>query len=320
MAPRPAETTKKDTVADNCLRANDVLFGRGSGPSQYEGNRRFRSIVWETLQEYLQRQQAKNCGRGEAVYSGNLFPPTITTATKSGLCRIVREKITRMNGRFLQKVTGCSAARVKDADCCLVCVTHIEDSKNKDGKGPHLKTYFKIAEEKLVLNKIKQTLRFLLDQKFGRKEGADLLRVAGDSFVGDERSGGPILASAAMPVGILSQGQTYADALPALPNDNVARLLSAWQALPSPPLVIPLALHDATTLDMLTSAQILIILQQRQQQRRQENERAVALLQLLQSIGDRGMAPTARYASLEQQVLAISMASSHGGLSGHLHK
>ena len=35
------------------LRPCDVLFGRGSGPNDHEGNIRFRQLVAERKQEYL---------------------------------------------------------------------------------------------------------------------------------------------------------------------------------------------------------------------------------------------------------------------------
>jgi hypothetical protein len=175
MAPRPVEKTKKSTVADTSLRANDVLFGRGSGPNQYEGNRRFRSVVWETFQDYLQGEQARHFRQGKMLDSS--FPTSLSAGTKSRLCRIVREKITRMHGRFLQKVT--SAEAMPHAYYNLICVTQSGECENEDGKGPCRDTYYKIVDERQVLDKIKQTLRFLLDQKFGRKESSDIVRVTG---------------------------------------------------------------------------------------------------------------------------------------------
>jgi hypothetical protein len=310
MAPRPVETTKKKIVEDKGLRAHDVLLGRGSGPSQYKGNVRFRCVVWETFQDYLQGEQARHYRGGGKQDS--LLPASVNAATKARLCRLVREKVTRLQGRFLQKVTLCSAEST-DADSCLICVHHNQD---EHGKGPQVTTYYKIADEKLVLNKIKQTLRFLLDQKFGRKERSDVVRVTEASFVGVERSGGPMLASAAMPAGTLSQGHTGPHVPQVLPNDTIARLLSTChQPLPPPPVVIPHVRYDAITPGMLPPAQSY--LQQRQQQQRQQQE---ALGILLRSGGEADMNPNtsnAEYASLEQQILAVSMASACCGFSGY---
>jgi hypothetical protein len=178
MAPRPVETTKERIVGDTGLRANDVLLGRGSGPSQYEGNRRFRDVVWNAIQDYLQGEQARHFHRGEKLEKS--FPTSLSTTTKSRLCSIVREKIARIHGRFLRKVTSASVGATTDFDPSMICVTHNEYSKNKDGKKILVKTYYKIVDEKQVLNKIKQTLRFLLDQKLGRKEHSDAEGGGGD--------------------------------------------------------------------------------------------------------------------------------------------
>jgi hypothetical protein len=90
MAPRPVETIKKKAIADTGLRANDVLLGRGSGPSPYECNRHFR--------------KAKHFDGGAKL--DRPVPKSLDTDIESRLCRIVQEKITRMDGRFLQKVAS----------------------------------------------------------------------------------------------------------------------------------------------------------------------------------------------------------------------
>jgi hypothetical protein len=270
MAPRPVETIKKKAIADIGLRANDVLFGRGSGPSQYEGNRRFRCVVWETLQDYIQGEQAKHFHRNEKLDSS--LPTSLSTGIKSRLCRIVHQKITRMDGRFLQKVT--SAEDMTKAENRLICVTH-----NEDGKEPYGSTYYKVVNKKKVLEKIRQTLRFLLDQKFGRKERSDCVKVTEAITVGVESSGVPSSASAIIPAGILSQHQNLQDTSLASPNDVVVRLQPECPALS--PSSVAFARHNATTLDILTNTQMLLILHQRQQQRRQDIERVLCLLQVV---------------------------------------
>jgi hypothetical protein len=318
MDPHPVETTKKNIVADTDCRVNDVLFGRGSGPSQHEGNRRFRGVVWETFQEYLQGEQERHWRRGEKLCSW--FPPSLSRATKSRLCHIVREKVTKMKGRFLQKVTSLSAAATTDPNKNMTCAIHNEESNYEAEKTPYLKTYYRIADENKVLSKIKQTLRFLLDQKYGRKERSHSVRVSTVLTAGGGSSG-KISFGSAVPTGILHQGQTGQNMPSALPNDTVAGLLSECRALlpsPPPPLVVaPLQRYNATSLDMYISSQVFFILQQRQQQRRKENERTIALLQLLGTGGDAIKllhGRNAGYASRQQQDLAVSMLLSLGSL------
>jgi hypothetical protein len=283
-------------VADAGLRANDVLLGRGSGPSQYEGNKRFRAVVWETFQNVLHEEQARHNRRGDKLSVDTSFPTTLGTYAKARLCRIVRDKIIRNHGRFLQRVTSGSTAATTDSDNSLICVIYNEGSKNKDGKRPYLKTYYKTVDERQVLNKIKQTLRFLLDREFGRTERS----CVGAATAGDDSLGGPLFTSAAL----CQTGQDIRLAL-----SNVARLVSPRQALPlPPPHLVQYARNDATALDRITSVQGMLILQERQKQRRQENERALRVLQLLRTGGDAGIA-------LYQH--AGSTASSRGGFSGY---
>ena len=70
------------------------------------------------------------------------------------LYRIVREKITHMHGRFLQKITSVEAMRLADQN--LICVTQSEGRKKKDGERPSHKTYYKIVDERQALVKVKQ--------------------------------------------------------------------------------------------------------------------------------------------------------------------
>jgi hypothetical protein len=166
-------------------------------------------------------------------------------------------------------------------------------------------THNEVVNKRKVLEKIKQTFRFLLDQKFGQKKRSACARVTAALNVGDESPGGPSSSSALIPAGILSQSQSSKDIPLSSPNDFVARPLSESNALP--PSFLSFARHDATTLDVFTNTQVLLILQQRQQQRQQENERVIGLLQLLQTRNTGN-------AALQQSSLVGSIGTSHGGL------
>jgi hypothetical protein len=307
------------SIEETDCRANDVLFGRGSGPSKHEGNRRFRGVVWETFQGYLQIERARHCSRGEM--GNDVLPPSLSAATKSRLCQIIREKIAKMDGRFLQKVTSASVAATPDSDENMTCVTHNERGIKEVGNRHNLKTYYRIVDERQVLSKIKQTLRFLLEQKYGRKERSDVVRVAAAVTASRKYLGEPSYASTAVvPTGILHESQTWQDMPPVPPTDVLARLLLECPVLPQPPLmVVPLQQPHAASLNMDISSQLLLLLQQRQQQRRKENERALGLLQLLGPGRDAIMALHGRNAgnaSRLHQALAVSMSLSHSGLSG----
>jgi hypothetical protein len=65
------------------LRASDVLFGRGSGPNDHEGNVNFRHLVAERKSEYM---------------------ATNHRLTKAKIAREVIDSVMHENGRFLKKV------------------------------------------------------------------------------------------------------------------------------------------------------------------------------------------------------------------------
>jgi hypothetical protein len=70
------------------LHPNDVLFGRGSGPNDHEGNIRFRLLVNERKGEYLATNHRQ---------------------TKAKIARDVVNHVLALNGRFLKKVEAADA-------------------------------------------------------------------------------------------------------------------------------------------------------------------------------------------------------------------
>lgn len=73
------------------LSATDVLFGRGSGPNDHEGNIRFRQLVAERKAEYLATNHRQ---------------------TKAKIAREIVNKILEAHGRFLKKVEHFEARRL----------------------------------------------------------------------------------------------------------------------------------------------------------------------------------------------------------------
>jgi len=64
------------------LRASDVLFGRGSGPNDHEGNVSFRALVLERKAEYMATNHRQ---------------------TKAKIARDIVDIVYNANGRFLKK-------------------------------------------------------------------------------------------------------------------------------------------------------------------------------------------------------------------------
>jgi len=67
------------------LRPHDVLFGRGSGPNDHEGNVRFRQYVADRKAAYM---------------------ATNHRATKTNIAREIVNLVQQQNGRFLKKIEG----------------------------------------------------------------------------------------------------------------------------------------------------------------------------------------------------------------------
>jgi len=64
---------------------NDVLFGRGSGPNDHEGNIKFREIVAERKAEYMSTNHRQ---------------------TKANIAKEIVQTVLKANGRFLKKLEG----------------------------------------------------------------------------------------------------------------------------------------------------------------------------------------------------------------------
>ena len=67
------------------LNPNDVLFGRGSGPNDHEGNIKFRELVSQRKTEYMATNHRQ---------------------TKAKIARAIVDTVLNNNGRFLKKVEG----------------------------------------------------------------------------------------------------------------------------------------------------------------------------------------------------------------------
>jgi hypothetical protein len=65
------------------LRSDDVLFGRGSGPNDHEGNIKFRELVSARKEEYMATNHRQ---------------------TKATIARSVVDQVLQKNGRFLKKL------------------------------------------------------------------------------------------------------------------------------------------------------------------------------------------------------------------------
>mmetsp|Transcript_27858 Transcript_27858/g.46208 ORF Transcript_27858/g.46208 Transcript_27858/m.46208 type:complete len:527 (-) Transcript_27858:62-1642(-) len=73
------------------LHPNDVLFGRGSGPNDHEGNIHFRSLVGGRKAEYMATNHRQ---------------------TKAKIARDIVGSVLEKNGRFLKKVEAAEAKRL----------------------------------------------------------------------------------------------------------------------------------------------------------------------------------------------------------------
>jgi hypothetical protein len=136
------------TICESGLSDKDILMGRGSGPSQYKGNIWFRGVVWKTCEEYLKEETSQQ---------------PMDTSVKTRLSKLSFKKITDEGGRFLQKITKNEAKILKDNqdDDGLVVVLHSDELVSNQ----HQTSFYVRVDEKQVLLKIKQTIRFLVDQR-----------------------------------------------------------------------------------------------------------------------------------------------------------
>mmetsp|Transcript_4118 Transcript_4118/g.6061 ORF Transcript_4118/g.6061 Transcript_4118/m.6061 type:complete len:434 (+) Transcript_4118:234-1535(+) len=105
-------TLEKDGYVTE-LNSNDVLFGRGSGPNDHEGNIRFRALVSERKTEYM---------------------ATSHRQTKAKIAREIVNQVIEKGGRFLKKVEPTEAKRMGvskgvDAWCTVDDDTIMEKAK-----------------------------------------------------------------------------------------------------------------------------------------------------------------------------------------------
>ena len=72
------------------LRSDDVLFGRGSGPNDHEGNIKFRELVGARKEEYMATNHRQ---------------------TKAKIARSIVDQVLQRNGRFLKKLDASEGAK-----------------------------------------------------------------------------------------------------------------------------------------------------------------------------------------------------------------
>jgi len=95
MKALPPESTQQQEGVDPevviHLFPNDVLFGRGSGPNDHEGNIRFRLLVGERKEEYMATNHRQ---------------------TKANIARNIVNQVLALNGRFLKRLEAADAKRL----------------------------------------------------------------------------------------------------------------------------------------------------------------------------------------------------------------
>ncbi|KAG7369558.1 hypothetical protein IV203_027304 [Nitzschia inconspicua] len=166
------------------FRPKDVLLGRGSGPNRWTGNIHFRELVLKTFLDYVDSSFSEDRPPRDRIPSFSSLDPFI----KNRLARIVLQAIERENGRFLQKISQAEFERGPEAAAAIV---HQEEEKEKGGE---VVTYFyTVASEKKALEKVKQTFRFLNDQKQARR----MSKVAEARRISDEAVKATLGATAA---------------------------------------------------------------------------------------------------------------------------
>jgi hypothetical protein len=142
------------------FRSNDVLLGRGSGPNRWEGNVRFRATVQRIYTEFL-------ASRGAAVAKSSSYS-ALDPYVKNQLARQVLSAIHDANGRFLQKMI--KQDFLKDPCSKTTEVIHEEVEQGENSK---ITVVYVEAHSKKAMEKIKQTFRFLYDQKLARRRSKD---------------------------------------------------------------------------------------------------------------------------------------------------
>lgn len=184
------------------FRPNDVLMGRGSGPNRWKGNILFRDLVLKTFQDYVvssasdqetkkkktskQQQQQKQPQQQLLPLPLKSFS-SLDPFVKNQLAKSVLHAIEEKRGRFLQKMTKeefegeyCNKSNSTKIDGSGVpTILHQEEEEGKgvgetgeEGRVTTTTTTYVYIEatEKKAMEKIKQTFRFLNDQKQARRQ------------------------------------------------------------------------------------------------------------------------------------------------------
>jgi hypothetical protein len=138
------------------LGANDVLLGRGSGANRWGGNIRFRALVLQIFKEYM----AASCLVKEDQYmSFSSLDPFV----KKQIAEQVLTSIQEINGRFLYKLR--KEEYYKHTKTFESAIVH--EGVETEGSATATYVYVEATPQK-AMEKIKQTLRFLTDQKHAR--------------------------------------------------------------------------------------------------------------------------------------------------------
>jgi hypothetical protein len=164
-----------DAGINSELRPADILMGRGTGPNQHSGNVRFRALVYETFAKYMEAlgisMDDSNSSTVPTASGTNCVP--IDAITKKKLAYKVLSKIKEVKGRFLQKLTkheaanACSSSFPKDGSTSIAIVDNIVNEHHSNG------IYVEVSD-RLAIEKIKQTYRFLYEQKSGNRRRQSL--------------------------------------------------------------------------------------------------------------------------------------------------
>ena len=158
------------------LREDDILLGRGSGPSKHPGNARFRAIVQETYDEHMATERAKKDGSSKL---DGAFQGGLRTASRAHLVKVIREKTREQGCRFLQKVNSPPGTNPHQANTDGVGSKGKQATASKETREPDAKinaSYYQQVEEKQIREKIKQALRFVDEKETGRYQSKQTSR------------------------------------------------------------------------------------------------------------------------------------------------
>jgi hypothetical protein len=110
-----------DTVASSALphgplitalNSNDVILGRGAGPGQFLGNQRFRTLVEERKEEFIQIKGHKH-------------------QAKAKISKELLDAIHTRGGRFLKPIKGIFWCEVRESVAVEKCTQALRDHRKK---------------------------------------------------------------------------------------------------------------------------------------------------------------------------------------------